>query len=516
LIERVEFIPGPGSSIYGSNALFGVVNIITKSGQSLRGTHASAEIGSNQSVGLRASYGTQLNNGANWVLSASQFKTKGQDYVFPDIAENNGIAKGLDGESNYRLYSKLDYSGFNVSIAHVWRNKELPTASFGAEFGAPGTRTIDRQTTLDLRHSTQTSAGTLISHVYLADYAYNGHYVSDIANASYNDDTGKGSWWGADLRLLNTSFKNHKIIAGMEYENDFRQIQTNFNRNPFALNTDEKNKSKQIGLYLQDEMYVGHKLLLSAGLRYDHHSEYGGITNPRLSAIYLPNKDISIKALFGSAYRIPNANERFFQDNISQIANPNLKPEKIKTYELAYEQNLPEQGKFTASRFLYRAKGLITLTSNTAIGLDQYDNLENTEASGLEFGLDKTWNNRTSARLSYTHQKTRDLDGGMHLHNSPEDLVKLNFTAPLWNEKLQLGFESQYISSRHTKLANVPAYHIENLVLQAPKFIRQGNLTFGIYNLLNAKYADPAGPEHQQDALPQAKRSFRLKAEYKF
>ncbi len=516
LIERVEFIPGPGSSIYGSNAIFGVVNIISKSGEALRGTHASVEVGSNQSLALRASYATQLDNGANWVVSASRFKTQGEDYVFPDIAANNGIAKGLDADSNYRLYSKLDYKGFVASAAHVWRNKELPTASFGSEFATPGTRTIDRQTTLDLRHTGETAAGTLISHVYLADYAYHGLYVYDGVTGTLNDDTGKGSWWGADLRLLNTSFTNHKLVTGVEFENDFRQIQKNFVNHPYLLNTDEKNQGQQIGLYLQDEIHVSDKLIVSAGIRHDHHKGLGGITNPRLGLIYLPNPDISIKSLYGSAYRIPNVNERFFQDGVSQAANPNLKPEKIKTYELAYEQRLPEQAKLTASWFRYRASQLIALTTDTAGGLDKYNNQKNLEATGLEFGIDKTWAHRTSTRISYTHQRARDLATGLALHNSPEDLAKLNFTAPFWNEKFQLGFETQLTSARKTKLAIVPAYHVENLVLQAPQWIKEANFSLGIFNLLDASYADPAGPEHVQDALPQAKRSIRFKTEYKF
>lgn len=516
LIERVEFIPGPGSSIYGSNALFGVVNIITKSGEALRGHQASVEVGSNQTLGLRASYGTQLNNGANWVVSASRFKTSGQDFFFPDIAKNNGIAKGLDGESNYRLYSKLDYSGFTATAAHVSRNKKLPAGSFGAEFGASGSRTIDRQSTLDLRHTGETSAGTLISHVYLADYAYNGLYVYNKATGNVNDDTGKGSWWGADLRLLNTRFKNHKLVAGLEYENDFRQIQKNFDLNPYALNADEKNQSHQIGLYLQDEIHLGDKFILSTGVRYDQHKGFGGITNPRLGLIYLPTPDISIKSLYGSAYRVPNANERFFQDGTSQAANPNLKPEQIKTYELAYEQRLPEQAKLTASWFRYRANELITLAPGVAAGLDRYENLENSEASGLEFGIDKIWSNRMTTRISFTHQRTNDLNNGLQLHNSPEDLAKLNFTAPFWRDQFQLGFESQLVGGRKTKLATVPSYHIENLVLQAPQWVKGGNFTLGIYNLFDAKYADPAGPEHEGDTIPQARRSLRLKAEYTF
>ncbi|MGB9151179.1 MAG: TonB-dependent receptor [Burkholderiales bacterium] len=515
LIERVEFIAGPGSSIYGSNALFGVVNIITKSGEALRGTNASFEIGSNRAVGFRASYGAQLNNSANWVLSASRFKTDGQDFTFPDIAANNGSTKGLDADSNYRLYSKLDFSGATLSAAHVWRNKELPTAPFGAEFAVPGTRTIDRQTTLDWRHTGETSAGTLISHVYLADYAYNGIYIYDQAIGSLNDDTGKGNWWGADLRLLNTSFKNHKLVAGIEVENDFRQIQKNFNNNPFLLNTDEKNRGKQVGIYLQDEIRLSDGLIASTGIRYDHHSGFGGITNPRLGLIYSPNPDISIKGLYGSAYRVPNVNERFFQDGTSQTANPALKPEKIKTYEIAYEQRLPEQSRLTASLFNYRASDLIALTPDAATGLDKYDNLKNSNASGIEFGFEKSWSNQMSGRVSYTHQRARDVDSRSTLPNSPEDLAKLNITTPLWQEKLQLGFEAQYTGARKTKLAAVPAFHVENLVIQAPKVFRGGNLTLGIYNLFDKNYADPAGPEHEQDALPQAKRTIRFKAEFK-
>ena len=107
LIDRVEVIRGPSSSIYGSNAFFGVVNIITKRGRDLKGFEVSGAVGSYDTYKGRFSYGSRFNNGIELLLSGTLSDSEGQDFYFKefDAPETNcGKARGLDDENYYSFF----------------------------------------------------------------------------------------------------------------------------------------------------------------------------------------------------------------------------------------------------------------------------------------------------------------------------------------------------------------------------------------------------------------------------
>ena len=110
LIERVEVVRGPGSSIYGSNAVLGVINIITKRGSDLNGLEVSGELASFGTDKERLSYGKRYDNGAELLLSASKYRSAGQDLFFPEFnapATSNGIASNMDGDRYHSFFGKL-------------------------------------------------------------------------------------------------------------------------------------------------------------------------------------------------------------------------------------------------------------------------------------------------------------------------------------------------------------------------------------------------------------------------
>jgi len=82
LIEKVEIIRGPGSSLYGSNAFFGVIHVITKKGRNLKGIEASGEAGSQQTYKGRISYGNQFSNGVEGILSGTTYASKGDKRLY--------------------------------------------------------------------------------------------------------------------------------------------------------------------------------------------------------------------------------------------------------------------------------------------------------------------------------------------------------------------------------------------------------------------------------------------------
>ncbi len=102
---------------------------------------------------------------------------------------------------------------------------------------------------------------------------------------------------------------------------------------------DSRESSKEWAAYLQDEFRIHPKLILNAGVRYDHYSTFGGTTNPRLGLIWMPRESTAAKLLYGRAFRAPNSFEMYF-GNVGGIkANPDLRPEVIHSYEAVLEQH---------------------------------------------------------------------------------------------------------------------------------------------------------------------------------
>lgn len=101
LVERIEIIRGPGASMYGGNALFGVINLITRSGEGIGRAELAADVGSQDAVRLRASTGGQSGE-LNWLVSASGFANQGGRYEFPDVAPGDSR---MPGQACFELYT---------------------------------------------------------------------------------------------------------------------------------------------------------------------------------------------------------------------------------------------------------------------------------------------------------------------------------------------------------------------------------------------------------------------------
>jgi iron complex outermembrane receptor protein len=125
LIERVEIIRGPGSSLYGSNAFLGVINIISKRGRNYKGPEVSAAAGSYETYKSRGTYGDRYSNGVELLLSGTYASSQGKDqryykeYDSPDT--NNGDAERADGDQNHSLFAAVQYGDFALEGAYSKR-----------------------------------------------------------------------------------------------------------------------------------------------------------------------------------------------------------------------------------------------------------------------------------------------------------------------------------------------------------------------------------------------------------
>jgi iron complex outermembrane receptor protein len=523
LIERVEIVRGPGSSLYGSNAFFAVMNVITKRGRDLQGAETSGEAASFNTGRGRLSYGDRYENGLEVVISSTSYDSRGQRLYFPEFdpalsaeprAANGGMADRADYDRSQSFFAKAIVRDFTFEGLYDERTKGIPTGAFGTDFNDPASKTTDGHSYLDARYDHDLGGRTgLAARAYADYYWYRADYVT---GGVVNKDFGYGNWGGGEFKLSSRIFDDHRLIVGAEYTDNVRQEQRNYDVIPYTLKLDDKRKSRLWASYVQDEFALASNVIVNAGIRFDHYSTFGGATNPRLALIYSPTGKSAVKLLYGSAFRTPNVFELYYSTPGTNVSNPDLKPERIKTYELVYEQYLGAGFRMSVSGYYYRIKDLINQVG-TGTGT-MFDNVDEVTARGAELELDNRWSNGTEGRFSYTLQRAEDKLTGDPLTNSPEQLAKLSFSAPVMGERVFAGIEEQYMSRRRTGAGNYTAgFAVTNLTLFTQHPAERLTLSAGVYNLFDKKYGDPVSADLLPlDTVRQDGRNCRLKATYLF
>ena len=527
LIDRVEIIRGPASSLYGTSAFLAVINVITRTTDAPLWAEASGSLGSFASKKGRASYGQRFGSGVGMLASISAYDSDGQRALyfneFDSPATNNGIAENADSDEFKKLFGRVTWGRFKLQGLYGTRAKAIPTASFGTVFNDPRSRTVEKQGFIDLQYDRRLgSAWQLASRVYYDRYGYDGDYVFDLGTEDdpqlvLNKDFARGNWWGTELNVSRKLAGRHRVAFGADYRDNLRQDQSNYDQEPFAPYLDDRRQSTIWAVYAQDEISLHEKLMLNLGLRHDHYESFGGTTNPRMGVIYSPWKATTVKLLYGEAFRAPNAYELFWSQSGVTKSNPLLQPETNQTAEIVMERYLRQQIRFTATAFHYTINDLITQETDPADGLLVYNNIDEISAKGLELEAEGTFPAGLVTRISYTTQDAKNEHTGMDLTNSPRHLVQFNIQRPFLHDRIVAGLEFQYISKRRTIAGPyVPGLFVPNLTLVSQKLPRGLTLSMSLYNVGNHAYGDPGSEEHRQNTIVQDGRSLRVKLTYTF
>lgn len=519
-IDRVEFIRGPGSSLYGANAFFATINVITKRGRDLKGTEITAGAGSFHSYRGRAAYGDKFDNGTELLMAASRYDSRGQTLYFPEFADpatNNGLAVNADREQYKNLFAKFSSRDFMLTAGYVSRDKVLPTGVFGTVFNDPGTRITDPQLGfINLKYEHDVSSESrIMARVGYNSYTYAGDYVYPTYIARERDD---GRWWITEVQLTQELGERHKLVTGVEQQDNTRQDQNSYDITNGTTSLADKRHSKRRALYLQDEYRVRDDLLAYAGVRYDKYESFGGTTNPRLGLIYSASDITTLKFLYGRAFRAPNVYEQYYGDSgATQKGNPDLKPETVETYEFVAERSLGSGRRGAVSVYRYDIKDLITQVTDPSDGLEIFRNTNKITASGVEFEVEGRLSSRFDGRASYAIQRSRDADTGETLTNSPKQLAKLNLNTPLVERKVFAGLEVQATSRRKTVAGNdAEGFAVVNATVFSRRWFKGVEASVGAYNLFDRRYGDPVSSAYTQNTIEQDGRSYRLKVKYEF
>lgn len=522
LIERVEIIRGPSSSLYGTSAFFAVLNVITRRGDAVRGMEGTASLGSFGSRKGRVTYGRRSAGGLDVVASASRYESDGERRIFfsefDSPATNNGFAENADSDQFAKFFGRVTFKQLTFLGLYGSREKAIPTASFGTVFNDPRSKTIEIQGFVDVQYN-RTFAGTwdVGSRVHYDRYGYDGDYVFENSDTEapllvVNKDFARGNWWGAELKLTKRVREGHTIAVGSEYRNNFRQDQFNYDQAPLLQYLDDRRTSTNWALYVQDEIALHRSVILNVGVRHDNYDTFGGTTNPRAGLIYSPLKKTTVKLLYGQAFRAPNAYELFWHQQDVAKSNPDLRPESNRTTELVLEQYLGTSLRVAATGFHYGIHGLITQQTDPVDGLLVYNNVEEIRAKGLELEVEGRWSNGLRARVGHTIEDSRNNDTGLALTNSPKHLANVNVMTPILKERLSAGAELQYVGARRTIAGHeVPGVWMPNLTVFGQIVPHKLEVAASVYNLFDHTYSDPGSEEHRQDAIVQYGRSARLR-----
>lgn len=524
-ISRIEVVKGPGSALWGTNAVLAVINVITRKKCDDSPIRVTEEYGAENNKRLFIGYNDSPSEGLDISCSLSGYSTSGQKSIyfpeFDDPATNNGIAEGIDGESAARQYLSASYSGLRLSFVSGRRKKMIPTGVYyDTVFNASGTYTIDKRSFTELSYEKDVLKkrnGKLLLRLYQDKYDYQGDYISDYGDSVIivNKDFASARFWGSEARYSQDLSSRLSMTCGLESQDYYRMRQYNYDEDPYYEYADINSSFSSYALYLQTSLALADSMHLVTGVRMDKYSTFGAHWSPRVALISTPSKSTTLKLLYGQAFRAPNDYERnyIFEDEF--LPNLSLIPENITTEELVWEQRLSKESRLETSIYRFTLKNIINEVE-TSEGTVQFQNTGTVTSQGIETQLQTRSKNGSTAYLGLSLLHAWDAVMHEAISNSPRLLASGGLSIPIGSNEFYLTPELQYIGNRKTLTGSeTGSLTIANITLTG-RLRDSIDVSLCVHNLFNSVVYSAGGVEHIQDRIPQPARTIQLRLTHSF
>lgn len=516
LVDRIEIVRGPSSSLYGTNAVLAVVNVITRRPIE----PATLEVsGSETSFLGREGRITGLfrNGGLSGVVSGSLFASHGASRLyFPEFdtpETNNGFAIDIDGERYAHTFADLEYANFRVQGLYSTRYKVVPTASYSTNFNDPANRSTDNRGYFDVSYHRGIGASSdLDLRGYYDAYRFFGTYPYGGTNSpdryvQVND--ARADWIGFEGTVAH-KFGRHRIVAGALSEHNLRIRQINYNvgEPPFL---DETTTPSLVATYSEAELNLTPKFTINAGGRMDWYSNFGAAFSPRIALMYLPTHRTSLKYIYGQAFRAPDAYDQFFVDNLDETPpNRNLLPEKMIAHTLVWEHRPRTWLGVTIDAFYNNLNRVIEQEFDPVEQITHFANGKGDHGRGVEIELDAKRESGWAARTSYTFSATSSDTTDRVTPNSPAHMAKLNGTMPV-TRRAFFGVELLYTGTQQNYAGiTTPSSFLTNVTFSTKPLRGGWKLSASCYDLFDRAWYTPTGPDLTPVAVRQDGRTFRF------
>ncbi|MBS0548219.1 MAG: TonB-dependent receptor [Proteobacteria bacterium] len=491
-LERIEVVRGPMSTLYGSGAIGGVINMVTRKGSGDLNGSVFTELGTRlQSTSggyVRGSLSRfNYNVSANGVLTPgetvvpSRFTPPG-GYVDNDAYRNVTFASRLGFEVNDNAQFSLFTRYIDTQVKYDQVGQEDPNAT---EF----TQQLFNRLQFDgsfFNDRWKPTIGINYSTVYRHDLDFPSPQVPAGPFRSPQDATYSGRRMQADFKNVVAITDDISFVGGIDYDKTW--VYTN------ADGAQNWGDARQTGVYGQIRGTFFDALTLSAGVRNDNHSQYGDNGTWRVGAAYLVHAtDTKFKASYGTAFKAPAILELY---NVGAFCagNPNLQPERSRGTEAGVEQGL-FAGKVKAGATFF--ENYLENVVQCVAPFATYTNVQHAKTSGVELTLDAQITSWLDIGGSYTLTYARDTDKNTPLLRRPENVFTGRVAVRPY-EGVRLGAELLSVSGRHDANAITGAtmepspYKL--LRATAAYDIRKGVELFArAENILDQWYEEPEG-----------------------
>lgn len=487
-VERVEIIRGPMSTLYGSEALGGVINLITRR--------------------PKDAWEGEVNlGGATLADSAGGGQSNASVYVGGPLGEK--LTLRVNGQTSYSqpVASKTDPRTTEIE------GSKLNTGSIGATLDLTAHQTLDLDYTSGLERrffNTATSKKAYYRNSYdirreqggltwRGDFEqWNGQlraYRSeiDITNSRTN---GQKPTEPQSMQekvfdgFASTTLGRHRLTGGGELRHE---------KLTYGDLVGGSDTARHHALFLQDEISLAHGLTLTTGARYDHHELFGNEVSPRAYLVWEASDDLVLKGGYGHAFKAPtlkqiSPNYRYQGSSYTVIGNPDLEPESLDSFELGADWRVGDVA-LSGTVFYSNVRNLISSTViSTSPKVYQYRNVSHARIQGIEAGAVWDISSAFAWSTNLTLLKTEDRDTGEQLEYRPKVSAAsfVDWTGPMgWSARVGL----EYTGSQHTAAKDLPDYTLWNASV-AKDLGKHMTLRVGLDNIGDVRLEDKS-PDFQ-------------------
>jgi iron complex outermembrane receptor protein len=562
-VARIEVIRGPGSALYGADAYSGVINVITKTAADIQGTEYGARAGTFKSRDAWIQHGGKLGP-VDAALYLRVGRTEGQTGIIqqdlqssldPLFGTRASLAPRPVSVPRKVLDARADLSYDKWRFRVAYQEREAGVGAGLAESLDPYARVPETRLYLDLTFQDANWARNWDVSGVIGYYdvkeksadpafmlfppgAFGGTFPNGIlGNPSHSERHAHGS-----ISAFYTGFERHRLRMGTGFRiEDLYETAEMKNytvvsapgagpvfmplpgmidatNNP-ALVYMQPHKRNVAYVFAQDEWSIAKDWTLTAGVRHDRYSDFGGTTNPRLALVWDAAYNVVIKAMHGRAFRAPSFTEEYSINNPVNRGNPNLRPETIVTNELAFSWHPTPTVQTNLSLFRYRMGDIIRFVGNADPSTGSTaQNAGDQTGRGLEF--ETTWDATRNLRLTgnLSMQRSTDKATGQDAGLAPHKRLFLRADwrlKPLW----QFGTTVNYVADRRREPGdirpNIPDYTTVDLTLSREKIAGSWDLRATVLNLFNRDAREPSfAPGNIPFDLPLPGRAFYVQIQH--